>query len=123
MLTPITPQTIIENNKEKIIYNYASESNALPENIEGKHIILLFDVNGSIAGSNDYVYAQLAKLEEYPCKQVKFLDRTFNSHPKRALAIAEYINKLFTLFKIVSNLFSFISHAIKWEKYSINIWI
>ena len=44
--------------------------------------------------SLDYVYAQLAKLEAYPCKQVKFLDRTFNSHPKRALAIAVYINKL-----------------------------
>lgn len=44
--------------------------------------------------SLEYVYRQLDMLKTHPVKQVKFLDRTFNSHPKRALDIARYINKL-----------------------------
>lgn len=44
--------------------------------------------------SLEYVYRQLDMLKTHPVKQVKFLDRTFNSHPKRALDIARYINEL-----------------------------
>ena len=44
--------------------------------------------------SLEYIKKELKKLETHPCKQVKFLDRTFNSHPQRALSIAEYINNL-----------------------------
>ena len=44
--------------------------------------------------SLDYVFKQLSMLPTHPVKQVKFLDRTFNSHPKRALEIAKYINDL-----------------------------
>jgi len=58
-LTQIRPKTIKENNKDKIVYDNISEDTSLPEDIEGKHIILLFDVNGDSDTSNDYVYAQL----------------------------------------------------------------
>ena len=44
--------------------------------------------------SLEYCFKQLEKLKENPCKQVKFLDRTFNSHPKRALELAEFIDDL-----------------------------
>lgn len=44
--------------------------------------------------SLEYVFKQLDQLPTHPCKQVKVLDRTFNSHPKRALAIAKHINEL-----------------------------
>lgn len=44
--------------------------------------------------SIDYIKKQLKTLEEKTPKQVKFLDRTFNSNPERALEIASYINDL-----------------------------
>ena len=44
--------------------------------------------------SLDYVFKQLDQIQYKPCKQVKMLDRTFNSNPKRALEIAKYINDL-----------------------------
>lgn len=44
--------------------------------------------------SLEYIKKQLSLLPQYPCKQVKFLDRTFNSHPLRALEIASFINDL-----------------------------
>lgn len=44
--------------------------------------------------SLDYVKRELKKIETHPVKQVKFLDRTFNSNPKRALQIASFINGL-----------------------------
>lgn len=44
--------------------------------------------------SLDYIKKQLLMLKSKPVKQVKFLDRTFNSHPKRALEIASFINDL-----------------------------
>lgn len=44
--------------------------------------------------SIDYIKKQLKALEKKTPKQVKFLDRTFNSNPDRALEIASYINDL-----------------------------
>lgn len=44
--------------------------------------------------SNEYIIKQLKMLELYDCKQVKFLDRTFNVHPQRALLIAQTIEQL-----------------------------
>lgn len=41
-----------------------------------------------------YLKKQLLKLKEQLPKQVKFLDRTFNAAPQRALAIAQFINEL-----------------------------
>lgn len=38
--------------------------------------------------SLDYLFKQFKKLNEHPVKQVKFLDRTFNLHPKRSLSLA-----------------------------------
>ena len=57
--TRLSPKTIKENNKDKIVYDNISEDTSLPEDIEGKHIILLFDIKGFSDASNDYVYAQL----------------------------------------------------------------
>ena len=42
--------------------------------------------------SDDYVFHLLEKIKDSDVKQVKLLDRTFNSNPKRALAIARYMN-------------------------------
>jgi len=44
--------------------------------------------------SLNYVKKQLKQLETIPCKQVKFLDRTFNIDAARALEIAQYIEQL-----------------------------
>lgn len=44
--------------------------------------------------SENYITTQLMHLEEIECKQVKFLDRTFNVKPERALAIAKLIEQL-----------------------------
>lgn len=44
--------------------------------------------------SLDYVFKQLSQLEFNPCKQIKFLDRTFNVDSTRALLIAKYIDNL-----------------------------
>lgn len=44
--------------------------------------------------SLEYVFKQLDMLKTNKVKQVKFLDRTFNSHPSRALSIAKYINDM-----------------------------
>ncbi|MEG0176297.1 B12-binding domain-containing radical SAM protein [Anaerorhabdus sp.] len=44
--------------------------------------------------SEDYVIKQLKRLETIECKQVKFLDRTFNVKPDRALKIAQLIEKM-----------------------------
>lgn len=43
--------------------------------------------------SQEYVLKQLSQLEKIQCKQVKFLDRTFNVKPERALQIAQYIEQ------------------------------
>lgn len=43
--------------------------------------------------SDDYVCSILAKIKDSEVTQVKLLDRTFNSNPKRALALARYINE------------------------------
>lgn len=43
--------------------------------------------------SMEYVMNILRKLEKSEVKQVKLLDRTFNSDPKRALQIARYMNE------------------------------
>ncbi|WP_416327183.1 DUF4080 domain-containing protein [[Eubacterium] hominis] len=43
--------------------------------------------------SDAYVFSILEKIKDSDIKQVKLLDRTFNSNPKRALAIARYINE------------------------------
>lgn len=44
--------------------------------------------------SEDYVLQQIKKCELIECKQVKFLDRTFNVKPERALRIAQCIEQL-----------------------------
>lgn len=44
--------------------------------------------------SEEYIIKQLKMLETHPCKQVKFLDRTFNVNPKRALLLAQTIENL-----------------------------
>ncbi len=44
--------------------------------------------------SMNYIYEMLDKMEKVSCKQVKFLDRTFNVHPKRALDIAMKIQSM-----------------------------
>lgn len=43
--------------------------------------------------SEDYVIKLLEQISKSDVKQVKFLDRTFNSNPQRALRIARYINE------------------------------
>lgn len=43
--------------------------------------------------SIEYVMKILAKIKDSKVKQVKLLDRTFNSDPKRALKIARYMNE------------------------------
>ena len=43
--------------------------------------------------SLDYVMKILEKLRHSKVRQVKLLDRTFNSNPKRALTIARYMNE------------------------------
>ena len=43
--------------------------------------------------SEDYVINLLEQISKSDVKQVKFLDRTFNSNPQRALRIARYINE------------------------------
>ena len=43
--------------------------------------------------SEPYVIELLSKIAKSEVTQVKFLDRTFNSDPKRALRIARYINE------------------------------
>lgn len=43
--------------------------------------------------SEDYVLQQIKQLEQIQCKQVKFLDRTFNVKPERAHRIAQCIAK------------------------------
>lgn len=42
--------------------------------------------------SEEYVVDLLSKIADSEVTQVKFLDRTFNSNPKRALRLARYIN-------------------------------
>lgn len=42
--------------------------------------------------SEEYVLEQLKRIAVSDVKQVKFLDRTFNANPKRALRIARFIN-------------------------------
>jgi radical SAM superfamily enzyme YgiQ (UPF0313 family) len=44
--------------------------------------------------SLDYVFKQLKSLEKNSCKQIKFLDRTFNVDSDRALILAKYIDDL-----------------------------
>lgn len=44
--------------------------------------------------SEDYVLRQLAPLAKHAVKQVKFLDRTYNVMPQRALRIARFIETL-----------------------------
>ena len=44
--------------------------------------------------SDDYVFSQLKQLETNECKQIKFLDRTFNVNPERALKLARFIDEL-----------------------------
>lgn len=44
--------------------------------------------------SEAYIIEQLKRLEQIECKQVKFLDRTFNVKPERALSIAKLIEQL-----------------------------
>ncbi len=39
--------------------------------------------------SMDYLLEMFKRLNDHPVKQVKFLDRTFNLHPKRSLALAQ----------------------------------
>lgn len=43
--------------------------------------------------SEDYVMRLLQKIKESKVRQVKLLDRTFNSNPQRALRIARYMNE------------------------------
>lgn len=43
--------------------------------------------------SDAYVFSILEKIKNSEVRQVKLLDRTFNSNPKRALALARYINE------------------------------
>lgn len=43
--------------------------------------------------SEDYIFKILEKIKNSSIKQVKFLDRTFNVKPERALRIARYINE------------------------------
>lgn len=43
--------------------------------------------------SEDYVLRLLQKIKESKVRQVKLLDRTFNSNPQRALRIARYMNE------------------------------
>lgn len=43
--------------------------------------------------SEAYIFKELAKISQSKVRQVKFLDRTFNTDPKRALRIARYINE------------------------------
>lgn len=43
--------------------------------------------------SDDYVFSILEKIKDSEVRQVKLLDRTFNSNPTRALALARYINE------------------------------
>lgn len=43
--------------------------------------------------SETYIFALLEKIKDSEIKQVKLLDRTFNSDPKRALRIARYMNE------------------------------
>ena len=42
--------------------------------------------------SDAYVFSLLENISKSEIRQVKLLDRTFNSNPKRALAIARYMN-------------------------------
>lgn len=42
--------------------------------------------------SEDYVFSILEQIRDSEIRQVKLLDRTFNSNPKRALRIARYMN-------------------------------
>ena len=43
--------------------------------------------------SEEYIFSVLAKIKDSKIRQVKFLDRTFNVLPERALRIARYINE------------------------------
>lgn len=43
--------------------------------------------------SEAYIFRELEKISQSNVRQVKFLDRTFNTDPKRALRIARYINE------------------------------
>ncbi len=43
--------------------------------------------------SESYILGELAKISKSDVRQVKFLDRTFNTDPQRALRIARYINE------------------------------
>lgn len=43
--------------------------------------------------SEEYIFEILSKIKDSSIRQVKFLDRTFNVKPKRALRIARYINE------------------------------
>lgn len=43
--------------------------------------------------SETYILKELAKIGQSKVRQVKFLDRTFNTNPQRALRIARYINE------------------------------
>jgi len=45
----------------------------------------------------DYLFAILAQLPKYRIRQVKFLDRTFNSLNERALILIDYLNHLPTI--------------------------
>ena len=45
----------------------------------------------------DYLFAILAQLPKYCIRQVKFLDRTFNSLNERALILIDYLNHLPTI--------------------------
>lgn len=47
--------------------------------------------------SLDYLFSIMAQLPKYRIRQVKFLDRTFNSLNKRALILMEHLNDLPTM--------------------------
>ena len=81
----------MDKDKRKNRYMYFETSRGCPYSCT----YCLSSVDHSLRNfSLEYCFKQLDRLKTDPCKQVKFLDRTFNSHPKRALALATYINDM-----------------------------
>ncbi|MGL5540932.1 MAG: DUF4080 domain-containing protein [Erysipelotrichaceae bacterium] len=71
-------------------YLYVETSRGCPYNCE---YCLSSTDNQVRLFSEDYVFALLEKIAASKVEQVKFLDRTFNVSPKRALRIAQYIQE------------------------------